>query len=115
MHAIRQQHHKKLPVRIHPDGRSSEAGVAESVRAHKMATGAAFGGNGPAESSRAARKLLRYGEFGDRCAPQDSLVRVDAAVQQHLAERCEIRRGAENSSVTGNAPYRRGVLVVNFA
>ena len=86
MHAVGEQHHEQLPIRINPDGSSCETGVAESVRSHKVAAGAAFGGNGPAESSRAAGKLLRYGEFGDGGSAQDSLVCVNSAVKQHLAK-----------------------------
>ena len=51
-----------------------------------MAAGAAFGGNGPAERARAARKLLRRSELRDGSAAQDAMMRIDSAIQQHLAE-----------------------------
>ncbi len=43
------------------------------------------------------------------------MVRVDAAVQEHLAECGEIGRGAEETGVTGHSANGEGVFVVNFA
>src|SRR5882757_244237 len=80
-----------------------------------MTTGAAFGGNGPAERARAARKLLRRGELRDGSAAQDAMMRIGSAVQQHLAERSEIGRGAENAGVPGDTADGKRVFVVHFA
>src|SRR5438046_7652175 len=68
----------------------------------------------PAERPRSARKLLRRGELCHRRAPQNPPVRVHAAVQQHLAKRRQIRRGAENSRVSRHAANRERIFVVHF-
>ena len=80
MDAIGEQHNKKFAVRIDPDGSAGKAGVAKTMRRKKVAAGAAFGGNRPAESARAAGKLLRRGELSDRRAAQDAMMRIAAAV-----------------------------------
>src|SRR5216683_7568405 len=80
-----------------------------------MTAGAAFGGDGPSEGARAARKLLRSGELRDGRAPQDAVMRVDAAVQEHLAKGSKIGRGAEESGVAGDAADGEGVFVVDLA
>ena len=64
-----------------------------------MSARSAFGRHRPAQRPRPAGKLLRRGEVCNRRAPQNPLVRVNAAVEQHLAERRQIRRRAENSRV----------------
>src|SRR5882762_11703980 len=80
-----------------------------------MTAGATFGGNGPAQSARAARKLLRRSELRDGSAAQDAMMRIDSAVQQHLAERSEIGRGAKNAGVPGDAADGERVFVMHFA
>src|SRR5882757_9194132 len=80
-----------------------------------MAAGATFGGNGPAERARAARKLLRRCELRNRNAAQDAMMRIDTAIQQHLAERGEIGRGAKNAGVPGDAADGERVFVMHFA
>ena len=59
----------------------------------------AFGRHRPPERPRAAGELLRRRELRDRRAPQNSLVCVNAAVQEHLAKRRQIRRRAKKSRV----------------
>ena len=78
-----------------------------------MAARAAFGWDGPAESAGAAGKLLRRGELGDGGALEDAIVSVDAAVEEHLAERGEVWRCAEDTRVAGDAADAEGVFVVN--
>src|SRR6266403_2076377 len=80
-----------------------------------MTAGAAFGGDGPAERTRTARKLLRRCELRDGSAAQDAMMRIGTAVQQHLAERSEIGRGAENAGVPGDAADGERVFVMHFA
>ena len=97
MHAIRQEHDKQLPVRIDPDGGSGESRVPESVRREKMTARPALGRHRPAQRPRPAGKLLRRRELRHCRAPQDSLMLVNAAIQEHLAESRQIRRCAEKS------------------
>jgi len=100
VHAIRQQHHKQLPVRIDPDRSAGKSGMPEAVRRKIMPARAALGRHRPAQRPRPAGKLLRRRELRNRRAPQNSLMRVNAAVQQHLAKRRQIRRRAENSGMS---------------
>ncbi len=100
IYSVRQKHYKKLPVGINPNRGAGEASMAEGVRSHKVAAGAAFSGHSPAEGASAAGKLLRRGEFGDGRAAKNALVRIHSAVEQHLAERRQIRRGAKYPRVT---------------
>lgn len=113
--AIRQEHHKELPVGIDPDRSSRESGVAEAVRGKIVSAQSTRRRHGPAERARSAGELLRRSELYNRRVPQDSLVRIDAAVQQHLAKRRQIWRGAEHSRVPGNAANRVRIFVVYFA
>ncbi len=113
--AVGEECDEELAVRVDPDAGAGEAGVAEAVWRKIMAAGAAFGGDGPAEGARATRKLLRRGELRDGGAPQNAVMCVDSAVEQHLAKRGDIRRGAEESGVTGDAADGEGVFVVHFA
>src|SRR5882757_10548257 len=80
-----------------------------------MAAEATLSGNGPAERTRAARKLLRRCELRDGSAAQDAMMRIAPAVQQHLAERSQIGRGAENAGVARDTANGERVFVVHFA
>ena len=86
MNSVCQKHHEELPVWINPNRSSSESGVAERMRSHEVAAGAAFGGNRPSEGSGAAGKLLWCREIRNGRATKNALVSVDAAIQQHLAK-----------------------------
>src|SRR5882762_4589896 len=63
VYAIRQQHHKKLPIRIDPDRRSGKTRVPKAVRRKIMPARSAFGRHRPAQRARAAGKLLRRREL----------------------------------------------------
>src|SRR5205085_10173262 len=115
MHTVRQKHHKQLLIRIDPDGSSRKAGVTESMRTHKVSARSAFSGHSPSKSSRAAGKLLRHGEFCNCGAPQDPVMRVNTAIQQHFAECRQVGRGAENTGMARNTADCGGVFLVNFA
>src|SRR6266567_6672751 len=53
VHAIRQQHHKKLPVRIDPDRSARESRVPKTVCGKIVPARSAFGRHRPAERPRA--------------------------------------------------------------
>src|SRR6266404_3427362 len=89
--------------------------MAEGVRSHEVAAGAAFSGHRPAKGASAARKLLRRGELGNRRTPKKALMRIHSAVEQHLTERSQIRRSAEYASMSRDAADRRSIFVVHFA
>ncbi len=114
VYAIRQEHHKQLPVGIDPDGCPREPGVPEAVSGKILSAQSARCRHGPAKRTRSAGKLLRRGELRHRPAPQNPLVRVHAAVQQHLAKRRQIWRGAEYARVPGHTANRKGIFVVHF-
>src|SRR5277367_3007670 len=65
MDAIGEEDHEELAVGVNPDAGAGEAGVAEAVGGEIVAAAAAFGGDGPAQGARAARKFLRLGEERD--------------------------------------------------
>ena len=89
--AVGQKNHKNLAIGIDPNGCAGETGVAERVWTEEMAAASAFSGRSPAECACTARELLRRGKFGDGGTAKDALVRVDTAVEQHLAESGEVR------------------------
>ncbi len=91
MHAIAQQHHEKLPVRINPDRSACKSGVPKAVPRKIVPARSAFGRHRPAQRPRPAGKLLRRRKLCDCRAPQYSLVRINAAVKQHLAKRRYVR------------------------
>src|SRR5260370_11865398 len=113
--AVGEEYDEELAVGMEPNAGEGEAGVAETVQRKIMAAGAAFGGHGPAEGACAARKLLRRGELRDGRAPQDAVMRVDSAIEQHLAKRGKIRSGAKESSVARDASDGKRVFGVHFA
>src|SRR6267378_8840 len=115
VYAVRQQHHKKLPVRIDPDRSPGKSRVPKAMRRKIMPARSALGRHSPAQGPCPARKLLGRSELSNRRAPQNSLVRVNAAVQQHLAKRRQVRCCAEKSRMTRDASDGKRVLVVNFA
>src|SRR6266851_2557720 len=114
MHAVRQQHHKKLPVRINPDRSAGKSRMPKTVRRKIMPARSALGRHCPAQCSRPAGKLLRRRELCNRRAPQNPLVRVNAAIQQHLAKRRQVRRRAEKSRMPRNAADRKRVFVGRY-
>src|SRR5271156_305290 len=111
---IGEEDYEELAVGIDPDAGAGEAGVTEAVCGKIMAAAAAFGGDGPAQGTRAAGKFLRLGELGYRGALEDAMVGVGAAVEEHLGEGGQVGRGAEEASVAGNAAEDVGVFVVHF-
>ena len=115
VHAVRQQHHKKLPIRINPNRSAGKSRVPKAVRRKIMPARPALGRHRPAERPGAVRELLRRRELRDRRAPQNPLVRVNAAIQQHLAERRQVRRRAEDSRMPGDSANRKRVFIVYFA
>src|ERR1700746_1852398 len=115
MHAVGQEHHKKMAIRIDPNRCACKTGVAERTWPHKMAARTAFGRNRPPQGSRAPGELLRFRKFRNCCAAQNSPMGVYAAVQQHLAERSQVRRRAEYAGMARNSTNGRRIFIVNFA
>src|ERR1700733_2318637 len=113
--AVGKQDDEELAVRIDPDRCAGKAGVAKAVRGKVMAAGGAVRRDAPAESARPIRERLWRGELGDGGSFQNTAVSVDAAVQQHLAERCEVRRCTEYARMARDAAYCERVFVVDFA
>ena len=55
------------------------------------------------------------GELLDRGAVEQPLVRVDAAIQDHLRERRDVVRRGKKPGMPGDAAHGPGVFVVHFA
>lgn len=114
MDAICQEHYKQLTVGIDPDGSSCESRVAEAVRRKIVSAQAARRWHRPAEGARSTRELLRRSELRYRRAPQNSLVRIHAAVEQHLAKRRQVWGRAKDSRVSRYTANRVRIFVVHF-
>ena len=71
--------------------------------------------NVPAERAGGIADGFAGGELLDRRAAEHAMVRVDAAVEDHLRECGDIARGGEKSRVAGDAAHGPGVFVVDFA
>jgi len=113
--AIGQKNDEELLVRIDPDGSAGESGMAEGMRAEELSARSAWSRCGPSQRPRATGKLLLRREFLDGRSTQNSLVRIDAAVEHHLAECRQVRRRAEDPGVARYSANRGRILVVNFA
>src|SRR5580704_4152329 len=115
IHTIRQENNEKLPVGINPDRSSRKTSVPETMCRKVVPARATFGRHHPTERARSARKLLRHYELRNRRAAQYSLVRISAAIQQHLAKRRQIRRRTEEPCMARNAANGICVFIVHFA
>lgn len=113
--AIGEQYDENLAVWVNPNGSAGEAGVSVTMRRKEVAAGAAFGGHDPAERPGAVGEWLRCGELSNGGALEDALVSVNAAVEEHLAKRGQVRGRAEHAGVTGNAAHGVGVFVMHLA
>ena len=112
MHAIGQEQHEHLAVGVEPDRRARVAGVSVRAGIEELAGAASAVARVPAEGA-GARRALR--EQRDHRIADDSNAVVLAAVQHHLREDRQVRGGAEEPRVPGDAAQGVRVLVVHLA
>ena len=111
MHAVGQQDHENLTVRIDPERRARKTGVTERPRTEIVAASGTTVARIPAKSamSSGATREERDGTVGD-----DAHAVVGATFEQHLRKHRQVGRRAEQTGVTGDAAERPGVFVVHF-
>src|SRR6266853_3490347 len=106
---------EKLTVRVDPNRSAGKTQMAKTAWRKVAAAGGIRRGDHPSKRARVGRERLRRDELHERRASQQALVRVQAAIEKHLAERSKVRRSREHSSVPSYAPHGERVFVVNFS
>src|ERR1700738_1980414 len=89
--------------------------MAKTSRGKIAAAGGISSRNHPSKHARVGRERLRRCELGKHRASQQALVRVAAAVENHLTESREIRCSCKHSRVPSYAAHGERIFVVNFS
>ena len=108
MHAVRQEHDVALAAGIEPQRRAGEPGVPErSDRKQLAAVGGVRRVDVPAEAANVAHpgRRGRRRHARHRRGGEDADIAERSAVQQHAAEPRQVRGGAEESGVSGDAVH----------
>src|ERR1700678_487243 len=85
VHAIGQQDHEKVALRVNPQRGAGKPGVTKAACRKILARrGGRRGRHVPSQGSRRVTYALSSGKFLNRCAGNDAVVLINSAIQEHL-------------------------------
>src|SRR5688572_5087881 len=117
IHAIGQEHHEQIALKVDPQAGAGEPGVADRFGGEEVAAGGAeAAGRGHVPADGAAREIvLLRAQAVDRRRVEQSFRAVEPVVQQHLREHGKVPCGGKKARVAGYAADGERILVVHAA